>query len=54
VTWLANKLPQFDQQLHAGEIVLTGSLTKFFFVEPGDVLDISFSNLGTIQFAIGE
>ncbi len=52
VTWLANKLAEFDKEIHAGEIVSTGSLTTFFFVEPNDVMDISFSNLGSILFTI--
>lgn len=54
VAWLANTLSAFDREIQAGEIILTGSLTKFFFVEPGDVLDVSFSNLGSIQFSIGD
>ena len=52
VAWLANKLSEFDKEIHAGEIVSTGSLTEFFFVEPGDVVDVSFSSLGSIQFAV--
>ncbi|MCK4816935.1 2-keto-4-pentenoate hydratase, partial [bacterium] len=52
VTWLANKLSGFDRAIQTGEIILTGSLTKFFFVNPGDVVDVSFSNLGSIQFPI--
>jgi len=54
VTWLANKLSEFDREIQMGEIIMTGSLTKFFFVDPGDVLDVSYSNLGSIQFAIRE
>lgn len=52
VTWLANKLSAFNREIQTGEIILTGSLTKFFFVEPGDVVDVSFSSLGSIQFPI--
>ncbi|MFH1243312.1 MAG: fumarylacetoacetate hydrolase family protein [Pseudomonadota bacterium] len=52
VVWLANKLAEFGKEIGAGEIVSTGSLTNFFFIEPGDVLEVSFSNLGTIQFAV--
>jgi len=54
VTWLANKLSAFDREIQAGEIILTGSLTEFFFVEPGDIVNVSFSNLGSIQFPIGD
>jgi 2-keto-4-pentenoate hydratase len=52
VTWLANRLSAFEREIKAGQIILTGSLTKFFFVESGDVVDVSFSNLGSIQFSI--
>lgn len=52
VTWLANKLAEFDKEIRAGEIISTGSLTPFFFVEPGDVMNVSSSNLGSIQFVI--
>jgi 2-keto-4-pentenoate hydratase len=54
VTWLANKLSAFDREVRAGQVILTGSLTKFSFVEPGDVVDVSFSNLGSIQFSIAD
>ncbi len=54
VRWLANKLSAFDREIRAGEIILTGSLTKFFFVQPGDVVHVSYSNLGSIQVSIGD
>jgi 2-keto-4-pentenoate hydratase len=54
VTWLANKLTEFNREIKPGEIILTGSLTRFFFVEPSDVIDVSFSNLGSIHFPIRE
>ena len=52
VTWLANKLFELDKEIRPGEIVSTGSLTKYYFVEPGDVLDVSFSSLGSIHFTV--
>jgi 2-keto-4-pentenoate hydratase len=52
VAWVAKKLSEFGRELQSGEIILTGSLTKFFFVEPGDLLHVSFSTLGDIQFAV--
>jgi len=54
VAWVARKLSEFGKELQPGEIILTGSLTKFFFVEPGDVVHISFTSLGDIQFAVRE
>lgn len=53
MVWLVNKLASLGKELSTGTIVSTGSLTKFFFVEPGDVFDVSFSNLGRIHFSIG-
>jgi len=53
MVWLVNKLGTFGKELSAGAIVSTGSLTRFFFVEPRDVFDVSFSNLGRIHFSIG-
>lgn len=52
VTWLANKLSESGREIRTGQVILTGSLTEFFFVAPGDVIDVSFSNLGRIQFAV--
>jgi 2-keto-4-pentenoate hydratase len=54
VVWLANKLAALGKQLGAGEVVSTGSLTRFFFVDPGDVIDVGFTNLGHIHFSIDE
>ena len=52
VVWLANKLSTFGKELSKGSIVSTGSVTRFFFAEPGDVFDVSFSNLGQIHLSI--
>jgi len=52
VTWLVNKLAIFDHHLREGDLILTGSLTKYFFVSAGDAVDVSFSNLGRIQFSV--
>ena len=54
VTWLANKLAHFDHEIREGEIILTGSLTKYFFVAAGDTVEVSFSRLGTIGFEVAE
>ena len=54
VVWLANKLAMSGKYIKKGEIISTGSLTEFFFVEPDDTIDVSFTNLGSIQFSVGE
>ncbi|MFO7986967.1 MAG: hypothetical protein R6U38_13995, partial [Desulfatiglandaceae bacterium] len=53
VVWLANRLGMLGKTLDAGAVVSTGSLTRFFFVEPGDVIHVSFAHLGRIHFSIG-
>ena len=52
VSWLANELATRDRQLEAGHVISTGSLLKIMPAEVGDVVEMSFANLGTIQFAI--
>ena len=52
VTWLANKLAHFDHEIREGEIILTGSLTEYFFVSPGDFVEAVFSHLGSVDFAV--
>jgi len=54
VVWLANALARRGVYLRAGDIISTGSLTRFFYGEPGDVIDVAFTHLGSIQFAIDE
>lgn len=52
ITWLANKLAQYDHEIREGEVILTGSLTEYFPVSPGDALEVRFSHLGAIQFSV--
>ncbi len=52
VTWLANKLAHVDHEIREGEIILTGSLTQYVFVSPGDFVEAVFSHLGSVGFAV--
>ena len=52
VSWLANELAQHDRQIEAGQVISTGSLTGICPAEAGDVIEMSFANLGAIRFAI--
>ena len=52
VSWLANELATQGRQLEAGHIISTGSLLKIMPAEAGDVIEMSYANLGTIQFAV--
>jgi len=54
VSWLANELAKHDRQIDAGQVISTGSLTGVCPGEAGDVIEMSFANLGTISFAIVE
>ena len=54
VSWLANALARHDRQIDAGQVISTGSLTGVMPVEAGDVVEISFANLGAMRFAIVE
>ena len=54
VTWLANKLSGFERGIEVGDIITTGSLTQFIPLEPGDVVDASYTHLGNIQFQVTE
>jgi 2-keto-4-pentenoate hydratase len=40
VAWLANKLAQFDAEIEAGAVVLTGSLCRALPVRSGDEFDL--------------
>lgn len=46
VTWLANALGRFGITLHAGEIILSGSLGALVPVVAGDTLNLSIGGLG--------
>lgn len=48
VAWLSNKLHEFGIRLRAGEIILSGSLTKAYAVEAGDVFTAEFADVGTV------
>lgn len=49
IAWLANKLSTFDEALHAGEIVLSGSFTRPVWADPGDTIYADFGPLGTVS-----
>jgi 2-oxo-hept-3-ene-1,7-dioate hydratase len=49
VAWLANKIAHYDEELRAGDFVLSGSFTRPTTAERGDVLHADFGSLGTIS-----
>jgi 2-keto-4-pentenoate hydratase len=51
LAWLANHLAASGQGLHAGQIVLTGSLVKTIWLKAGDRAVMDLSGLGTVEVA---
>jgi len=49
VAWLANKLAEYEQGLEAGDIVLSGALTKAVEVAEGDSFRATFGGLGSVK-----
>ena len=48
LAWLANHLAADGRGLHAGQIVLTGSLVKTVWLKAGDSVVMELSDLGTV------
>src|SRR5437764_2059230 len=48
VAWLANHVAATGKQLRAGEIVLTGSLVKTIWLDPGDRVVMELQGLGSV------
>jgi 2-keto-4-pentenoate hydratase len=55
VAWLADKVASFGVRLQAGHVVLPGSCTRAYDVQPGDDVLATFSGLGSVhlQFSQG-
>jgi 2-keto-4-pentenoate hydratase len=49
LAWLANHLAADRKSLHAGEIVLTGSLVKTVWLSAGDEVVMELAGLGTVE-----
>ena len=48
LAWLANHLAEEGKGLHAGQIVLTGSLVKTVWLNAGDSVEMELDGLGTV------
>lgn len=48
LAWLANKLADFDEFLHEGDVVLAGALHRMVPVRPGDEFCAEFARLGPV------
>jgi len=49
VAWLANKIARYDEELRAGDLVLSGSFTRPTTARRGDAVHADFGSLGTIS-----
>ena len=49
VAWLANKLGEYGISLHAGEFIMSGSLTAAFDVKAGSNFRATFDRLGPVS-----
>lgn len=49
VSWLGNRLEAEDDMLREGELVMSGGITAAIDIEPGDVYNVEFANIGSIQ-----
>lgn len=49
VTWLANKLAEFDIALEAGMRVMSGSFTKQYRIKQGDRIESRFTLFGAVS-----
>ncbi|MDR3534148.1 MAG: fumarylacetoacetate hydrolase family protein [Rhodopila sp.] len=52
IVWLAAKLGSYGRHLRAGEIVMTGSLTRQFPIAPGDKIETIFTGVGAVGMAM--
>ena len=49
VAWLANKIAPYDEQLNAGDLILSGSFTRPTPIGRGDVIHADYGPLGNIS-----
>ena len=54
LAWLANHLAEEGKGLHAGQIVLTGSLVKTVWLSAGDSVVMELDGLGTVAADFGD
>lgn len=52
LAWLANHLSSRGRAVEAGEIVISGGITKLLRPKPGDRVRARFTHLGSIEIAI--
>ena len=49
VIWLARKLTEFGRGIRAGDLIMSGSFTRQFPIEPGDQVSVDFAGIGEVR-----
>jgi 2-keto-4-pentenoate hydratase len=49
VIWLARKLTEFGRGIRAGDLIMSGSFTRQFPIEPGDQVRVDFAGVGAVR-----
>jgi 2-keto-4-pentenoate hydratase len=49
LVWLAAKLSEYGRSLKAGEIIMSGSFTRQFPINPGDTIRADFTGVGSVE-----
>lgn len=52
IIWLSGKLAELGLGLKAGEIIMTGSFTRQFPIQPGDHIRTTFTGLGAVEVSM--
>ena len=49
VIWLARKLTEYGRGIRAGDLIMSGSFTRQFPIEPGDRVQVGFAGVGAVR-----
>jgi len=52
LVWLARKLPEFGRSVRPGDLIMSGSFTRQFPIEPGDRIHADFVGIGDVRVAM--
>ena len=52
MVWLAGKLAGFGLGLRAGDLIMTGSITRMLPLSPGDRARAEFAGIGTVEVSV--
>jgi 2-keto-4-pentenoate hydratase len=52
VVWLSRKLGEFQREIRAGDIIMSGSFTRQFPIAAGDRVEVDFAGVGDVETAM--